>query len=263
MNVAIISHRRSGTHLTIDSLLNNFQAFQCNNGDYFTLRLEQPQLEMEQLEGLKNCVIKTHLLPNFRIYGIDGEEKKRLSGFFASVPKVYVYRNGLDVMVSMYYYMKKFDTQTQSLNFHQFLRTPLRNLEPLEDLTPPKLWSLHIESWFASDLLKENAIKLRYEDWIFNYERTLQELAGFLGLELPRKVKDVRVKGSPGEGKFAFLYGELMKKIKRAMGFKVTAVLPRKGQPGDYVHHFDSRDYDYFFKIAGDTMSKLGYDTNV
>jgi hypothetical protein len=260
MNLFVLSHRRSGTHLTIDSILNNFNQFNCNNGQYFTLSLDKnPNQQIQKLFDLQNCIIKSHILPNIKIYNPSSDYIQSLRQLLMQSPKIYVIRNGLDVMVSLYFYMKEFDQHVKKLSFSQFLRAPI-SLEPINNITPPQLWATHIETWLASDILKQNTLILKYEQWILNYDQTLKTIAQFLNLPLSHnKIIDVRI-SNKANNKLAFYMGELKKKLKRLSGKKITAVLPRKGTINDYKNHFSLQDLIYFNKIAGKTIKKLGYD---
>ncbi len=111
----IISHRRSGTHLTIDSVRNNFSIYRKlplltidTMSEASTNRLHEPvsyeEMKTELAKGPR--VIKTHFLPNLEQY-LPADKMALYQEAYNSAHKIYVYRDGKDVMVSLFYYLKR------------------------------------------------------------------------------------------------------------------------------------------------------------
>ena len=101
-NVLVISHRRSGTHLTIDSIRNNFKALR--ESVYVTLETldhAHPDhlsvAEFRQSISDHRRVIKVHYLPDVSEH-LASEEARCAEDVFSQSKQIYVVRNGLHVL---------------------------------------------------------------------------------------------------------------------------------------------------------------------
>jgi len=128
-NVLIISHRRSGTHLTIDSIRNNFKALR--KSPYVTLetldRGHPDHLDVSEFRQAisdHQCVIKVHYLPNVSKH-LESREGACAEEVFSQSKQIYVVRNGLDVLASLYEFRRGHDL----VNLSESLRSTAR-LEP-------------------------------------------------------------------------------------------------------------------------------------
>ena len=63
MNVIVVSHRRSGTHLTMDTLVNNFNFDDIINLDALTdsKNIDHSKVKDIKLSNMNNKVFKTHM----------------------------------------------------------------------------------------------------------------------------------------------------------------------------------------------------------
>ncbi len=251
-NIIVISHRRSGTHLTIDSIINNF--FEYNKSSFLNLnehKIKQPEYTKNFLKKIKqnNKIIKTHFLPDFSIYNLDNQLTKKIKILFKNSKLIYVYRNGLDVMVSLYEYMKKYDNKIKSMNFDEFLKTENNFDNTKEKFNRTVFWKYHIKSWQNSEF--NDILYLKYEDFINNYKNTLIKIKQKFNLNIKDNIVDIRIDQNSNK---------LLKKfMNRFKGLQKTSVSARKGKIGDYINYFSEKSLKEFLKENENFLKNLGY----
>ena len=238
VKIVVASHRRSGTHLTIDSLRQNLGDV-CK--DYITLdRLEPGQRKhlapdafreaLRRLDGIP--ILKTHAMPSLLRHGSLADELIRNSKV------IYVYRDGRDVLVSLYHYAKKCGMFPAEETFQAFLRSD-DNFYPALNLSRVMCWVRHINEWIG----EQELLAIAYEALLEKPEATLETIAEYLGLPL---VKAPRLPRMPKSRIGKLISGS-------------TAVDPRKGIVGDWKSHFSADDVAEFDTVAHQTMTRLGY----
>lgn len=236
--VIIISHRRSGTHLTIDVVRKKiFEGGNYLNIDsYIDFESKIFDIESFEKEASNINVFKTHLIPDFSQYISDGQICDYLTNFFDDNLKIYVSRNGKDVMVSLYHYMKNFDKKVKEMSFSNFLQTNNTFDPSPSNFSRVKFWNYHVKTW----LKKENILVLNYEELIASYENVLLKIEKHLEIPL-KEVFDLRLKSTSLVTKYInqLLIKLKINKINSAVGF-------RKGKVNDYVNHFNPKDYDFY-----------------
>lgn len=248
-NVLIISHRRSGTHLTIDTIRNNFT--RLRELPYVVLETidahhpeHVPVEQMRQSTDENVRVIKTH----YRCDGandLPAESGEYVTQVFAASKKIYVVRNGLDVMASLYEFRRGHDPEVREMSFSQFIREPSFDKQA-GDFDKVTYWAHHVEAWLDSPYADDILI-VRFEDWVEKYAQTIKRVGKFLDLKSDWRKTDVRIGSAPRKG--------------RADSIERTWVEPRKGNVGDFANYFSKDDLDYFFDKCGDLMTRLGYAT--
>ncbi len=253
-NLIIVTHRRSGTHLTLDTLINNVQGF---NKKKLIVLNENYKLALEKIEYFNKkkipVLIKTHYLPQFDIYIENQDFRNKINLLFFNSNIIYVYRNGLDVMVSLFEFMKKFDEKIKVISFKEFLMTKHNFDKTSEEYNRIQFWKFHIESWERS-IYSNKILFLKYEDLNLNYEKTIQDIANKFELKLKNKIIDIRLK------KYKFKNRKIRKLFNLLKGRKTTSVSARKGIIGDYKNYFDDDSYKEFLKENSDLLKKLNYE---
>jgi hypothetical protein len=250
-NIIVISHRRSGTHLTIDSIRNNFLDYKMN--DYQVLNENSIKDFNVFLKLLNNKiqVIKTHFLPDFNLYSNNDQVISELDKLFKNSYLIYIYRNGLDVMVSLYEYMKKYDIDVQKMSFNDFLVTENNFDNTTEKMNRMKFWNYHIQNWKNSSF-NDKILWIKYEDFITNYQETINNISNFFTLKVKNDITDIRI--SENNSKNIFV------KIKNYLkGIKKTGVSVRKGQIGDYKNYFNNDSLELFKNECDTIMKNLKY----
>ncbi len=228
-NIVVASHRRSGTHLAIDTIRSNIVGV---NSSYLTLETLLPRHKEhipqdvfeDRRRSAERTVIKTHDFPAMSLFPADGGLHAYVTELMRNSRIVYALRDGRDVMVSFFEYRKKISADMQDVTFSAFLRSPYGGYA-----SPAAHWSAHVQSWLTA----ENVLPVYYEDMHADFESVVANLAEFLGL--PRR---------------AGLFDAVISR-NAAAAQASTAVLYRKGKVGDYVNYFSPEDRAFFEREAG------------
>ena len=174
-----------------------------------------------------------------------------------------VFRDGRDVMVSLYFHML-FENDTSSPFVVHETRRALRfsdyndvknNLprfieyvfdKDKRSLSPYHFtWAEFVDSWYSSE-----ATKVRYEDFVYEPAAELIETLRKLGGKQPAtKTIDSIV------NKYSF-----ENQTKRKAGQEDRQSFLRKGQPGDWREKFNSDACKVFSELAGEQLITLGYE---
>lgn len=260
--VIVASHQRSGTHLTIDSLRNNFEQLA---DDYIDLDRMLPAhrktLGSDEFRALltserKTPIIKSHSTSELREFSFDESSYKLAEEIKNDSKIVYVYRDGRDVLVSLYYFEKNMTPKPPERTFSEFLRAPNVFYNSAgryggcgwpPEITPSETWARHVGEWL--DI--RGCLGVSYEELSADPDAALRKVAAFLGLPVPPTVQRV-------EFHQPSLLARVMRRITGKQ-FTSSAVQPRKGVVGDWVNHFSKEDEALFWKEAGHTMERLGY----
>jgi len=224
--IYVASHRRSGTHLTLDSLVNNFPALAGG---------------FENFDDAGN-------LPNTALYKTHAHAEWGIQNFSFPSRVVYVLRDGRDVMVSLYYYSKKHDPSVRGLTFQEFLQTdnPYDTNSYEGRMNRVEYWNYHVNSWL--DQQHFEAMIVSFDQWKTNSENTLSEVAKFSGYSQNSKI-NVMVRSKPDT-----IFSKL---LRRAGLSKSSSVQFRGGRSGDWKEHFDQPSLDYFNSISATTYNRL------
>jgi hypothetical protein len=261
MNVIIISFRRSGTHLTIDSIINNFSYF---DREYVTIdQLCKKNLTAQEKEKIKqkiskgNNVIKSHFLPEFNRYCHDPEMYEFVKTTFNEAKKIYVIRHGLDVMVSLYHYIKKFKPKVSEISFRDFLNytawPPEAENQPLMSF-----WAKHLDQW-EKTLKNNESLFIQYEDLLNNYHSVINQISQFIGIDTNKHIKDLRLKNvSPIKKKILNLLNLL-----GIYKYGLTSVSYRKGVAGDYKNYFDEEMVNSIPFSVQEKLKQYNYSADI
>lgn len=262
--IVVVSHKRSGTHLTLDLLRRNFR--ECNAWKWWgendsRLYLSLPSLhdpralisisERHAVALLRRCsrpMVKTHHfleeLPtgertaNGRIgrYWVDWLEEHG--------QKLYVHRDGRDALCSLQLLEAKRDRR-RWLPLSKFIRQKTAG-----GVSRAEAWARHVERGLAAPEM----VPLSFEELAQSTRRCLDRLARRLELTaeyreplLPRKAK-------------AALGSRLAQRMARRP--ESTAVLGRpKGLRLErWREAFSRDDRKFFHRVAGETLIRLGYE---
>lgn len=251
--IAVISHERSGTHLCLDSIRNWFKEvfvkqrpFRSTHRLYWDLHtsLSKPLSRLtSDLERVKRRpLLKMHFSPSFdQIQDLTFREAYR--SLLERSDKVYVVRDGRDVLVSYFYFRIRFDGGTT--DFAEYLRSPIRS----HGLTVAQYWSQHVTGW-----MRESDVHVvRFESLRESPTVAVEELGR--QLNLTRNAK--RIRPLPKDTR------RWVRAIKRALGLqRSTAILPGRGAVGGWTSHFSDEDKELFKREAGKTLTTLGYEND-
>jgi hypothetical protein len=261
--IIVASHRRSGTHLAIDSIANNIPSFR-NAPPISSVTLDHlsttnkwdltPKEFARTIYG-KYALLKTHSHGNILDFFVGDEELKDfVKELFAETKIIYVHRDGRDVMVSLYYYERNFNKVVWEQSFSEYLRgtNSFDTQTYKNEIDRVGYWAFHVNSW----IMKRNILLVSYDDLQHEYAATLQIIADFIDEPLDDDIRDIR--------RHAFdsgFFSELRRRISRQVGsVRTSSVDFRRGMSGDWKSHFSNDDLSYFIKRGGDLNRRLGYD---
>lgn len=255
--IIVATHRRSGTHWTLDALRNNSPDI----SETF-LTLERASSEhgsplppadfRSRLEALPGRVlVKMHDLPTASFWKRDDERAFALSVLRGS-PVIYVHRDGRDVMVSLYYYLQSFDAAVKQQSFSDFLRSQSRLDGRDSGQSMPAYWAHHARVW----LRQPQVLPVSYRALETDYETSVRDMAAFLGVRAGRSLRPIEL---PGQARQPSLLGRALWKLGYRKRRLSSAVQPRRGRSGDWRNHFSEQDLAFFMDQAGEQMFRLGY----
>ncbi|MCK4889517.1 MAG: sulfotransferase domain-containing protein [Candidatus Aminicenantes bacterium] len=237
----VASHRRSGTHLVIDSIFNNFSSVAHGYINLDRLLPESSQkLSVERfqkkIKSKKIRILKTHSFGDFSHF----DKCKVASDFlkeeiipFSKV--IYVSRDGRDVLNSLYYYMIAKGVNYSS--FSKFLRSRNSSDQVYTDLSKVEFLREHKKSWIGV----ENTISVSYEDMCTDFIKTMSRIENFLGLEIVKAPEKITLKK----------YSKISRGVRRLFPsfFNSTAILPRSGGSGGWEKNFSDEDFEYYSSV--------------
>lgn len=263
--IVVVTHQRSGTHLTMDLMRRQFQ--QCRSWkkpleplnrlyvaleSLYWLKARAPMSEQQAVEVLSRVprpLIKMHALldelPIAQTTG-DGKLARHWVDFIRDgCDRLYVYRDGRSVLCS--HYLQEVATRrSMAANVSQFIR------EHVGDLTRPARWAHHVRAWRDEPGVET----LRFEDVAKHAGDTIERLADLYGLT-PRHVQPLLPKRLPSRWHARW---------KRLLPGRPesSAILGRP--PGlelpKWQRDFDADDRAFFHQQAGDMLIELGYETS-
>lgn len=224
--VYVASHRRSGTHLTLDSLVNNFSIF---------------------AEGFTNFDIEGNLA-SAKLYKTHAHADHGIDAFLSPARVIYVLRDGRDVMVSLYYYTQSHDSKTRDMSFSDFLHSqnPYDTDSYDGSMNRVEYWNYHVNSWLKQRRFESKIVS--FEQWKADPASTIADIAKFTGHSPNRKIR-VMAKTKPDT-----IFSKL---LRRAGLSKRTSVQFRGGRSGDWKDHFDQTSLDYFNSVTETTYKQF------
>lgn len=255
--VVVASHRRSGTHLVLNSLRLNALGV---NPQFMTLERIDPAHERHltvaafdrRLRRKAGTVlVKTHALPGAAAWH-DPEAHDYASALLAEAPTVYVHRDGRDVLASLYHYTASYSPRVAGLSFSEFIRD-LYTAPDARGLSRAAYWQHHVLAWLDAG----PTALIGYAELLETFPTAMAGLAEGVGLRLSPDVQLVALE-PPATG-----LARLTGRVRRAMGpdrqGTSTAIRPRSGGSGGWQAAFDADDLALFEGVASEAMRRLGY----
>jgi len=262
--IVLLSHKRSGTHLTIDLIRRHFR--ECDAWKWWgenesRLYLSLPSLfdptelisisERRAIDVLRRCprpTIKTHrFLDQLPTAGRTGDG--RLGSYWVDWLRrrgrlLYAYRDGRDVLCSLQLLEAKRE-RSRYLPLSEFIRQRAD-----DGVSRAEAWARHVER----GLSQPGVVPLRFEELRHSTRECLAELARQLDLSadykeplLPRKLS-------------TSLVARLVRRMSRRP--ESTAILgrPRGLTLERWRKAFTREDREFFHRVAGETLIRLGYE---
>lgn len=249
--ILVASHFRSGTHLLMDLLRRQFRAcrprlrpLESIHDSYLSLdRLNVGHHRPIDEAGARTILrkaprptLKSHAFPDFP--QTDPAKRELLRSILADADRLYVVRDGRDVMCSMHAWTANF--KAGGLRpFAQFLREPNN-----EGQTPPAFWASHVLAWLDAPGVRV----IRFEDLVKRPDAVVAALEGVVG-ERARGVQPVLPAPirTPLQAALARLTGNL----------ESTNVHNGRYTPLKRAEAFDADAQAFFDAEAGGAMPRL------
>jgi hypothetical protein len=253
--VVVASHRRSGTHLMLDSLRSNVRDVQRR---FMTLERIDPFHEKHlsvaefdrQLRAQKGIVlVKTHALPDPDTWP-DREAGAYAAELLGATPTIYVHRDGRDVLVSLYRFAQSYSPEVAGQSFAEFLRSRHTGRDAV-GVNRAAYWQQHVLAW----LDRGPTTTASYEGLQGDFEASLQSIAKQLDLRLRPALSQVRLE--PRRRRIP-----VVDRVLRVLGLRPagsTAIRPQAGRVGGWRQAFDDADLAWFEAEASEGMRRLGY----
>ena len=182
--VLVASHRRSGTHLTLDLLRRNFPAcrprmlplenphFSYLNLDRFEPTTTLPCSQREALRILSKStrpLLKTHAEPGFA--DVAPEHEAFVRGVADRSRIIYVHRDGKKVLCSMWTWRRVFDPAAR-VPFGEFIRQTDE-----QGRSRARVWADHVRAWRETP----GVLMVEFDRIVRDAPALLAELGAFLG----------------------------------------------------------------------------------
>jgi hypothetical protein len=255
--VIIASHRRSGTHLMLDSLRANARDVQQRTMTLDRIEPSHPKhlplAEFDRrLRSKRHTVlVKTHGLPDQRAWQTS-EAAAYATELVAAAPVILVHRDGRDVLVSLYHYLATFSPSVAEKSIAQFIRAR-RSSPDASARTLPAYWQYHVLSWLDAG---PRAVA-GFDELTTAFEPTIRDVADRVGLRLRRTITPVTLGSRPRPAE------RVRRVLRRSVGVSVprrsTAIRPRSGVSGRWRDEFAAADAALFHAEAGEALRRLGY----
>ena len=255
--IVVASHRRSGTHLVLDSLRNNGLDVHPR---FLTLERIDPaherHLTIDQFDrrlrrNAGTVLVKTHALPGPAAWE-DPVAEAYVRELLAGAPIVYVHRDGRDVLVSLYHYVATYSPLVSGQSFGEFIRAPYTAPDAM-GLSRAAYWQHHVLAWLDA---RPTAL-VGYAELLAGFPTVMARLADAVGLELKPDVQPVALEPPAGP------LTNLVRRVRRASGTDrvpvSTAIRPRSGGSGGWQAAFEDGDLALFEGDASEAMRRLGY----
>ena len=249
--VVLATHRRSGTHLTIDFLRGHFAECRARKRlfeglDTLYLNLETlnppwslaPELATQRLARAARPIVKTHAGPGFEDYGLS--ERAYAKEVLCDADVIAVHRDVRDVLASFHHYHRTF-----SRGSHPSLSSFI--WEKDGGVSRPRAWANRVRAWREA-----GAHSIAYEEIIGDPAATLRRFAELLELtpEVPTPTLPSPLRGRwHARGLAAF-----------SRSPDATTVPGAAGRPLDWREILTQSDRAFIHQEAGDLLIELGYE---
>lgn len=264
-HLVVISHRRSGTHLAIDTLAHHGAAYTLPYLNLDRLRRDHPRpltlAQCEQALAQGPRILKSHMHADpAAFFHHDEAVVPFVQHVLRHAKRIYVCRDGRDVLTSLYFYMQLLRKEVARVPFDAFIRQP-NNFESgtySEDLNRVAYWSFHVQGWLA----QAGVFPLTFEALRYTPAQTIPRLLAHVNQPVPTFLTPLtrtpifktnhlfllRMFNKLTTHKLAQLYTRYVRRIEHSSRFF------RHGTRGSYHKHFSAADLAYFDEWGGEAL---------
>lgn len=240
-HILVVSYPRSGTHLTIDLIRNNFDSFRSAYISFMGLRKEITiKKQVSLLSRISNStrVFKAHIMPNN--FEKEATTNNILRYIKSNSVILYIVRDGRDVMVSQYCRWI-LENNEKKLSFSEFIRNPVF----FENIfgSRPNLWAQHLNAWLYGSWSFFKPTIIHYEDLLANPKQQVSCVSYLINQKINGDFIDMRLKNISNINSTKRNSNGYIK--PNTIG--ITSVHFRNGKIGDYKNFFTHKDLDFFY----------------
>lgn len=250
MNTILVSsHRRSGTHVLIDSLRKNIPSADFPNhallpadfnlGSLFSKQERVYKIFSRLIDSPTPVIIKSHLLPQECFIKTPSDKYETLiRNIFDESQKLYISRDGRDVLISLYKFLKP------SGSFSDFIREQndhiVQEIRSFQDFDANRVayWSHHVREWQKLKDVQQVSFATLMDD----FQGTMAGILTHLGCEIPHTIE------KPEIPRHLFWQG-VQKKLHHFGLAKLpenSSVRPNKGSKYSGAHAFSEQDLTFY-----------------
>jgi len=206
------------------------------------LSIDEFEHKINNTQGIK--LVKTHCPPDEGRFRYSEEIIEYVRQFLSSTRKIYALRDGRDVMVSLYEYLKTQKQEFKTSSFSEFLR--MHNAFDLPpDTAPfqsrPTFWKQHAEHW----LKQADVVPVLYRNMTADFHNTMWQISSRMKLTMRSKT----VQTKPNIKKPHDYLFRLKNKLRRTLnGNWSSAVLANRATTGYWTEYFTPDDEEFFWK---------------
>lgn len=248
-SILVSSHRRSGTHFLIDSLRKNIRGAEFPNhallpadfnlGSLFSKQERVYTTFLKLLDVSTPVIVKSHLLPEeCDIPSPRDKHEELIKEIFHRSQKIYISRDGKDVLISLYKYLNP------SCTFSEFLRQG--NDHIIKELRTPQeydsnrvsYWSHHINQWHQVETIKH----ISFTALLHNFPTTMADILDFLCCPIPDDLEKPLIPNN-------LMWHNLLKKLNHFGLAKLpesSSVRPNKKKSPRPKTYFSESDQLYY-----------------
>lgn len=260
----VFSHRRSGTHLTIDTIRNNFPAYGDPPINIDALRDPERAPEVRARlarRGPSATILKSHSPGCLERHFTSRAALEEARQTVRDARWIYVYRDGRDVLTSLYHYVCAVRDDLKSISFREFLKMKdvLSKRPSYQHLDGAEYWNHHVLSWAG----RSDVLYVSFESILADYECFVARVADFIEQPAPAQIRSVVRRADATRATWTSLshVREKMFKLYQeyVRGVQYSSVHFRLGRSGAHEGLFDERDLEFFDSRASEAMELLGY----
>ncbi len=164
---------------------------------------------------------------------------------------VYILRDGRDVAVSYFFYLKKFNILPDNITFSDYLDSFIGG-----KLDSFGGWGEHVAGWLDG---AESLLLIRYEDLHSNAANVLESVVRYCGLEYDEK-KIIDSVSACSLSELRQIEIKQFNDIKILSTSDPATYFFRKGVVGEWRNHFNENDEEKFFSAFSKTMTSVKYE---
>jgi len=197
-NIIVVSARRSGTHLLVDLIVNNFgyESINYNYIDYPKFTDEIPKLESAMSKGGQVTWTHAHNYQDYYKFNHKIEDQNKLDKFFKESKIILIYRDTRDIINSCYHRPRYKNKYKSFLDFYENFDFDGYELVDQKYKNIFELLLQYYKNWFSvymsKELLDLDMEIISYEQIINKYHSSVNDLSFFLDQPIDNIV-DVRL----------------------------------------------------------------------